>query len=349
MLLQNISLHAQYPGRRMGATATNTDPGKSRCELGLKMNGFAAPYCGGWTENHSYPDGWQFDNGWFPNLVSNDPWQANLGHEPIYGYGSITLSNLAGGRNIQTTILTGNGTISFASLAVLAFMGASLTGLGSLSAAIRGRLDAIAALVGQGDLTGALVASTFLIAALQGSGDITLANLSGAMEMTAALTGQGIVTAVMFMVAAITASLDGAGDLSGDLYGRLDAIASLTGQGDLVGAMTGLASLSATLDGMGDIVIADMPSVGSLTANITSTGSVLTTANIAPAVWDALCEAGITNKEALRVILAALAGKLAGAPGTTIIIRDTNDTKDRITAGVDANGNRTSIALDVSD
>lgn len=60
-------------------------------------------------------------------------------------------------------------------------------------------------------------------------------------------------------------------------------------------------------------------------------------------------EAGFTEKDAMRLILAALAGKLSGAPGPgTINIRDINDTLNRISATVDANGNRTAVTVDVS-
>ena len=50
-----------------------------------------------------------------------------------------------------------------------------------------------------------------------------------------------------------------------------------------------------------------------------------------------------TVREALRLILSACAGQVAGASGTTITIRDTNDTTNRITATVDADGNRTAV------
>ena len=50
----------------------------------------------------------------------------------------------------------------------------------------------------------------------------------------------------------------------------------------------------------------------------------------------------------MKLISAALAGKLAGAATTTITIRDIGDTKDRITATVDADGNRTVVTHDTS-
>ena len=59
-------------------------------------------------------------------------------------------------------------------------------------------------------------------------------------------------------------------------------------------------------------------------------------------------ETGKTLREAMRLILAALCGLISGLPGTTVTFRDTNDTKDRIVADVDGNGNRTSITLDAS-
>ena len=59
-------------------------------------------------------------------------------------------------------------------------------------------------------------------------------------------------------------------------------------------------------------------------------------------------ESGTTLRQALRLILAANAGKLSGATGTTITIRDINDLKDRIIATVDGSGNRTAVTTDPS-
>lgn len=52
--------------------------------------------------------------------------------------------------------------------------------------------------------------------------------------------------------------------------------------------------------------------------------------------------------ESLRLILAASAAKLSGAATTNILIRDTGDTKNRIDATVDPDGNRTVVVLDAS-
>ncbi len=52
-------------------------------------------------------------------------------------------------------------------------------------------------------------------------------------------------------------------------------------------------------------------------------------------------ETSWTLRQTLRIMLSAVAGLLSGAATTTVAIRDVGDTKDRITATVDANGNRT--------
>lgn len=59
-------------------------------------------------------------------------------------------------------------------------------------------------------------------------------------------------------------------------------------------------------------------------------------------------ENGYTLRESIRLILAASAGKLSGAETTTVVIRDINDTVNRIVATVDANGNRTAVSKNVS-
>ncbi len=59
-------------------------------------------------------------------------------------------------------------------------------------------------------------------------------------------------------------------------------------------------------------------------------------------------ETSYTLRQALRIILSALAGKLSGAASTTVYIRDVGDSKDRITATVDSDGNRTAMTLDAT-
>lgn len=55
-----------------------------------------------------------------------------------------------------------------------------------------------------------------------------------------------------------------------------------------------------------------------------------------------------TLQQSQRLILSALVGKLSGGGTTTIVIRDSADTKNRISATVDANNNRTAVTLDAT-
>lgn len=59
-------------------------------------------------------------------------------------------------------------------------------------------------------------------------------------------------------------------------------------------------------------------------------------------------ETGVTLRQATRLVLAAVAGKLSGAATNTIVIRDVNDTVSRITATVDSDGNRSAVTHNVS-
>lgn len=57
-------------------------------------------------------------------------------------------------------------------------------------------------------------------------------------------------------------------------------------------------------------------------------------------------ETAWTPRQAVRIILSGLAGKLSGAATTNVKVRDVGDTKNRIDATVDADGNRTAVTLD---
>ncbi len=95
--------------------------------------------------------------------------------------------------------------------------------------------------------------------------------------------------------------------------------------------------------------------VGSVTGGVTvSTNSDKTGYSLSSGGIDAILdqsagiETNITPRQGFRLMLAALAGKLSGAATTSVTIRDTNDAKNRISATVDANGNRTAVTYDLT-
>ena len=66
------------------------------------------------------------------------------------------------------------------------------------------------------------------------------------------------------------------------------------------------------------------------------------------AVWDEVVDGTTTARQSVRLQNSALAGKASGLATTTAVYRDLADTKDRITATVDANGNRTAVTRDAT-
>jgi hypothetical protein len=185
-----------------------------------------------------------------------------------------------------------------------------------------------------------------------GSGAVSNAGLVGGLSAAATVSGSGdINNAAMGLVAAMVAALSGSGNVSSaDMRGILSALASLSGSGDITASLGAQAGLIAALTGDGNVSGAILRAQGSMSANITVTGTGLNSANVADAILDspAGVEQSITVREALRLILAASAGKVAGAETTTVTIRNVGDTKTRITATVDANGNRTAVTTDLT-
>jgi len=98
--------------------------------------------------------------------------------------------------------------------------------------------------------------------------------------------------------------------------------------------------------------LTNAPTAGDLTATMKTsvTNAVPTAAANATALLDASngVETGYTLRQALKLILASLAGKLSGAATTSVSIRDVTDSKTRIAATVDSDGNRTAFTYDLT-
>lgn len=153
---------------------------------------------------------------------------------------------------------------------------------------------------------------------------------------------------------------------SGAITAGSIAASALNGKGDWNIGKTGYALSSAGIQAIWDALTSALTTVGSigklLVDNINATissraaaGDAMTLTSgerdsIATAHLDLAdgVESGITVRQGHRINVAASGGKLSGAATTNILIRDTNDTKNRINATVDADGNRTAVTLDVS-
>ena len=62
-------------------------------------------------------------------------------------------------------------------------------------------------------------------------------------------------------------------------------------------------------------------------------------------ILDDVVDGTYTLRQLVRLMASALAGKVSGGGTATVVFRDVPDTKDRITATVDVNGNRTAVTL----
>lgn len=74
----------------------------------------------------------------------------------------------------------------------------------------------------------------------------------------------------------------------------------------------------------------------------------LSSAQVQSAVLAMVVEGSLTFQQVQEIMLAALAGKADGAGGTTMHFRNQADSKNRITATVDADGNRSAVTLDLT-
>ena len=96
----------------------------------------------------------------------------------------------------------------------------------------------------------------------------------------------------------------------------------------------------------GASVSADIAAIEAQTDDIGAAGAGLTA--IPAMVLDEAnaIETGWTLRRVLRIIAAALGGKVSGAAANAPVFRSITDAKDRITATTDADGNRTAVTLD---
>lgn len=120
---------------------------------------------------------------------------------------------------------------------------------------------------------------------------------------------------------------------------------AITTNGGAVSTVTTLTNAPANSAGVGTI-LADY---ARRTGDYSIAGDIPTANQNADALLDRASgvETSFTPRQALRLILAALAGKLS-ISGSTVTIRDVNDSKNRIVATTDADGQRTAVTKDVS-
>lgn len=123
---------------------------------------------------------------------------------------------------------------------------------------------------------------------------------------------------------------------AGAIYTRLGAPAGASIAADIAAVEANAVAIKAKTD--------------NLPASPAAVSSVPTANQNADALLDRAdgVETGLTFRSALRLFAAALVGKSSGLSTTSAAYRDVNDTKNRIVATVDVDGNRSAVTKDVS-
>jgi hypothetical protein len=215
----------------------------------------------------------------------------------INGITDITYSNLAGGLSGESN-LSGSGIISLADLNATASVISALSGLGTVTTDITGKLEAASTLLGQGDITAALGA------------------LSGAL---ADLTGTGTLSATGQTVVSIFSDLSGNGTLTftSDIIGILEGVVNLAGTSSQVADIVGAWYMSSGLTGTSTLA-ASLESIANLVSALTSSG-VLNASSNAYAGMSANIQIGVNDPLSPENLAASLWNSLASLynnPGT---------------------------------
>lgn len=188
-----------------------------------------------------------------------------------------------------------------------------------------------------GSSAGSTVASAVITGLLQASGSST-----GGTTNTAALTATGALLASSSGGTTISGTLT-AIVIAGASYGSTTVSGTLTGDGKMIGSSGQADELSAA--GLAAAVWAANAASNNAAGTM---GEKLNDSGSASNPWTEVIETGLTAAQAMRLITAALAGKISGADGSTVTIRSAvADNADRIIATVDADGNRTAITVDL--
>jgi hypothetical protein len=249
----------------------------------------------------------------------------------------------AGGSGDLAAILTDTGTTLDGRIPAALVSGRMSADVGSISG------DATAA----DNLEAACDGNTYNV----GGGAVVAASVTGAVGSVTGNVGGNVVGSVGSVTGAVGSVT---GNVGGSVASVTGAVGSVTGNvGGSVASVTG--AVGSVTGNVGGSVASVTGAVGSVTGNVGgnvvgSVGSIgsggIAAASLTAAAIDAIIdepiEGSITLRQALRVVLAALGGKLSGAGTTTITVRDANDTANRIVATVDADGNRSAVTLTVT-
>lgn len=286
---------------------------------------------------------------------------------------SVSTANLASGQYIAATISC-SFPLTIGTLSGLGNFTSTLTMSGGISASLTGAGNITApSLSSSFDITNAVMApAAGLSAALTMGIDVTTATAVGALYATAPISCSFSLDAAGSMAGNLTSDLTMSATLSASTVGAWFMTASLTQFASLTSTLNADAWLSANVTSISTLSTATLIANGSLSANIKSytdltsqgladavwqalianyqsipgtTGQQLAAAGASGNPWESIIEGTYSAQDFMRLMGAALLGKVSGAAGTSITFRDTADSTDRIVATVDTAGDRITVTL----
>lgn len=170
-----------------------------------------------------------------------------------------------------------------------------------------------------------------------GAAAITSASFANDAIVAAAIN-TGAITSAKFAAGAIDAAAIADNAIDAGAIASDAIAAAKIATGAITAAKFAAGAIDATAVAAGAITSATFA-----TDAITSTS--LHSSAVDEILDDTIGDGTLTARQALRVVVAALAGKLSGAATTTITIRNAADSADVIVATVDADGNRSAVTV----
>jgi hypothetical protein len=295
-----------------GAASGLGYPGNNRAMFarGDRKNQYSA-----FTQKAGTPDGTEHPVCWImPNKGGAMSAQTTVNQD------NTIAANLQKGINMEAT-MTQDGSITAAALSMITSMTANMTNANTLTGGMQLTMNLAANMVQEGQIDAALGLIAWCSSNMAQTADMSASNLRGTLNMEASIVSYGELTP----------------------EGLRDAVWSAVLANYPV---TGTAGNTLALAGSGGVDYTAL--ANAVWTRAERTLSADGNADVAGAVAAYAIESGWTTETLLRVFAAVLAGKVSGAGTGTEVFRDINDTKDRVTATVDSNGNRTAITLDGS-
>jgi hypothetical protein len=174
------------------------------------------------------------------------------------------------------------------------------------------------------------------------------------LQVHAAEITDGLITAAAIATGAIDAdavAADAVTEIAGAVWDQFTGDHETASTfGALLATFPQITDVNTAVKAGWDELLADHTVVGSFGEAVSSIQSGISGLNdiTAAEVWSEAIDGATTAAESLRLQNAVLAGKASGMATTTAVFRDLADTKDRVTATVDADGNRSAVTLDAS-